>query len=235
MQDKLADLRERKDQAYSAGSARAVERQNAKGKLLARERIEYLLDPGRIPVEEHRAAFPRGRAALVALARRGLAAMDEVAASAGGEALLPAAEAPLSLTPAQAEALARIAGAFGSFRTFLLHGVTGSGKTEVYLQAIARARAAGRGALVLVPEIALTPQLAGRFRARFGDEVALLHSGLSDRERHSEWLRLRRRSVTSSTSATAPPATAWPANRCPSTASPGTQKNRAPAVTRRLS
>ena len=59
-------------------------------------------------------------------------------------------------------------------------------------QAIARARAAGRGALVLVPEIALTPQLAGRFRARFGDEVALLHSGLSGAERHAEWLRLRR-------------------------------------------
>jgi primosomal protein N' (replication factor Y) len=70
--------------------------------------------------------------------------------------------------------------------------VTGSGKTEVYLQAIARARAAGRGALVLVPEIALTPQLAGRFRARFRDDVALLHSGLSDAERHVEWLRLRR-------------------------------------------
>ncbi|MGA8891586.1 MAG: primosomal protein N', partial [Anaeromyxobacteraceae bacterium] len=99
---------------------------------------------------------------------------------------------PLPLTTDQSAALSRIAGAAGSFRTFLLHGVTGSGKTEVYLHAIARARAAGQGALVLVPEIALTPQLAGRFRARFGDQVALLHSGLSDRERHGEWLRLRR-------------------------------------------
>jgi primosomal protein N' (replication factor Y) len=62
----------------------------------------------------------------------------------------------------------------------------------VYLHAIARARAAGKGALVLVPEIALTPQLSGRFRARFGDEVALLHSGLSGAERHAEWVRLRR-------------------------------------------
>jgi len=80
----------------------------------------------------------------------------------------------------------------GTFQPFLLHGVTGSGKTEVYLQTIARARDRGRGALVLVPEIALTPQLSGRFRARFGDDVALLHSGLSDAERHAEWLRLRR-------------------------------------------
>src|SRR6266536_1859551 len=77
------------------------------------------------------------------------------------------------------------------FAPFLLHGVTGSGKTEVYLRAIAKVRASGRGALVLVPEIALTPQLAGRFRARFGADVALLHSGLSDAERHAEWLRLR--------------------------------------------
>jgi len=154
--------------------------------------LEYLLARGRIPVEELRTAFPRGRAALTALAKRGLVVLETVAAVAGAGSLLPAAEAPLALTPAQADALSRLAAASGSFRTFLLHGVTGSGKTEVYLQAIARARAAGRGALVLVPEIALTPQLAGRFRARFGDQVALLHSGLSDPERHSEWLRLRR-------------------------------------------
>src|SRR5207302_7908136 len=73
----------------------------------------------------------------------------------------------------------------------LLHGVTGSGKTWVYLESIAHARACGLGALALVPEIALTPQLAGRFRARFGDEVAVLHSGLTDRERLAEWHRVR--------------------------------------------
>jgi primosomal protein N' (replication factor Y) (superfamily II helicase) len=153
--------------------------------------LEYLLARGRIPVEELRAAFPRGRTALAALARRGLAALETEAPAPAG-ALLPAGEPPRSLTPAQGEALAAVSGAFGRFETFLLHGVTGSGKTEVYLQAIARARASGRGALVLVPEIALTPQLAGRFRARFGDAVALMHSGLSGPERHAEWLRLRR-------------------------------------------
>ena len=79
-----------------------------------------------------------------------------------------------------------------TFTPFLLHGVTGSGKTEVYLRVIARALEAGRTALVLVPEISLTPQLAARFRARFGDLVAILHSGLSDGARLGEWSRLRR-------------------------------------------
>ena len=77
-------------------------------------------------------------------------------------------------------------------RPVLLHGVTGSGKTEVYLRVIAEAMAAGKGALVLVPEISLTPQLAARFRGRFGDQVAILHSGLSDQARLGEWSRLRR-------------------------------------------
>jgi primosomal protein N' (replication factor Y) len=75
---------------------------------------------------------------------------------------------------------------------FLLHGVTGSGKTEVYLQAVAAALAAGRTAIVLVPEIALTPQVLWRFQARFGDVVAVLHSALGTGERHDEWRRLRR-------------------------------------------
>ena len=75
--------------------------------------------------------------------------------------------------------------------TVLLHGVTGSGKTEVYLQAIQHALDKGQGAIVLVPEIALTPQTVDRFRSRFGDCVAVLHSNLSDGERHDEWHRIR--------------------------------------------
>jgi primosomal protein N' (replication factor Y) (superfamily II helicase) len=95
-------------------------------------------------------------------------------------------------TRAQGEAIAAIVGHLGrGYATFLLRGVTGSGKTEVYLRAIAEARAMGRGALVMVPEIALTPQLAARFRARFGDDVAVLHSGLPPRERLAAWRRLR--------------------------------------------
>ena len=111
-------------------------------------------------------------------------------------ASLPASSAPVTpppLTDVQAPAVAALTDALGSgFAAFLLHGVTGSGKTEVYLRLIAAARARGAGAIVLVPEISLTPQLAARFRARFGDEVAVLHSGLGERERLSEWQRLVR-------------------------------------------
>lgn len=74
---------------------------------------------------------------------------------------------------------------------FLLHGVTASGKTEVYLHAVEAALAQGGGALILVPEISLTPQLVGRFRARLGDTIAVLHSGLSDSQRYVMWKRLR--------------------------------------------
>jgi primosomal protein N' (replication factor Y) len=96
-----------------------------------------------------------------------------------------------ALTPAQRAALAAIAGAADGERV-LLHGVTGSGKTEVYLGAVEAELARGRGAIVLVPEIALTPQIVGRFVERFGDTVAVLHSKLSRGERYDEWQRLRR-------------------------------------------
>ena len=104
---------------------------------------------------------------------------------------------PDKLTPEQAEALERIVGAIGRDggdgpTRFLLSGVTGSGKTEVYLGAVEATLAAGRTAIVLVPEIGLTPQAVSRFRARLGDTVAVLHSGLTDGQRHDEWERLRR-------------------------------------------
>lgn len=101
---------------------------------------------------------------------------------------------PRRLHTHQKAALDAIAGSLDSqrFTPFLLHGVTGSGKTEVYLQAIAHALELGRNALVLVPEIALTPQLTGRFQARFGGGIAILHSALSDGERYDEWRRIRR-------------------------------------------
>lgn len=101
-------------------------------------------------------------------------------------------ETPPSLNAHQADALAALLAALGNgYATFVLHGITGSGKTEVYLQIIAEARRRMLGALVLVPEIALTPQLAARFRARFGDDVAVLHSALPPGERAAAWRRLR--------------------------------------------
>ncbi len=104
-----------------------------------------------------------------------------------GRRILPTK--PLKLNEEQAAALETIRSNQG--KTILLQGVTGSGKTEVYLQAIAAELEAGRGAIVLVPEIALTPQTVQRFAGRFGDQIAVLHSALSDGERYDEWHRIR--------------------------------------------
>jgi primosomal protein N' (replication factor Y) len=100
-------------------------------------------------------------------------------------------------TPEQQAALDRLGplATSAGFHVALIHGVTGSGKTEVYLRLAERVRQAGRGVLVLVPEIALTPQVAALFRARFGTAVAIQHSGLSDGERHDQWHRIRRGDV----------------------------------------
>jgi primosomal protein N' (replication factor Y) len=111
--------------------------------------------------------------------------------SPGAGAALSAEAAPETLTASQEAALARIGAAMkGSGGHFLLYGATGSGKTEVYLRACAVALERGGSAIVLVPEIALTPQALGRFRARFGDRVAVLHSGLTDAERRDERERI---------------------------------------------
>lgn len=98
---------------------------------------------------------------------------------------------PLPLTPAQARALATVCAPGEPGHVFLLHGITGSGKTEIYLQALAATLARGERGIVLVPEIALTPQALQRYAGRFPGRVALLHSGLSDAERLDEWRRIR--------------------------------------------
>ncbi|MGO9489289.1 MAG: primosomal protein N' [Solirubrobacteraceae bacterium] len=100
---------------------------------------------------------------------------------------------PPPLTGEQRAALEPLLSALGAggARQFLLHGVTGSGKTEIYLRAAAAALEQGRGAIVLVPEIALTPQIVARFAERFGETVAVLHSRLTPGQRYQEWRRLR--------------------------------------------
>jgi primosomal protein N' (replication factor Y) (superfamily II helicase) len=101
-------------------------------------------------------------------------------------------DVPPQLNEAQAQAVSAIEQqlATGASAAFLLHGVTASGKTEVYLRSVQAALDRGGSALILVPEIALTPQLVGRFRARLGDTIAVLHSGLSQSQRHAMWTLL---------------------------------------------
>ncbi|WEG15671.1 primosomal protein N' [Alkalihalophilus pseudofirmus] len=104
---------------------------------------------------------------------------------------------PLELTEKQAAVIAPILKSLESevHEPFLLHGVTGSGKTEIYLQAIDRTLKDGKEAIVLVPEIALTPQMVNRFKGRFGSKVAVLHSGLSMGEKYDEWRKIHRDEV----------------------------------------
>ncbi|HEY3357042.1 MAG TPA: primosomal protein N', partial [Polyangia bacterium] len=135
--------------------------------------------------------IPRAGAHVAALAAAGLVTTALREVGPRGDYAIEGATPP-PLTARQVEVLQTLEPALGGgYAGFLLHGVTSSGKTEVYLRLVAAARARGMSAVVLVPEIALTPQLCARFRARFGDDVAVLHSGLRDAERLAEWRRLR--------------------------------------------
>jgi len=158
----------------------ALARAPAQRALLARLRLEQELDLD--------ALEPDARRALRALAARGLVASEAIVAAPQPN---PAPLAGPALNEAQRAAVEAIDGAQQGFAAFLLEGVTGSGKTEVYLHAVARALARGRQALVLVPEIALTPQLVGRFRARFAAPVVALHSDLADGARLANWRAAR--------------------------------------------
>ncbi len=128
---------------------------------------------------------------LQTLVRRGLVRIDErpMLFRLGG---IEGAAQPLRLNEPQTEALASIAAGLGGFHPFLLHGVTGSGKTAVYLAAMQRALDRGLAAILLVPEIGLTPQTVGLLDAAFGAKVALLHSALTPEERSEQWRRIRR-------------------------------------------
>jgi primosomal protein N' (replication factor Y) (superfamily II helicase) len=132
-----------------------------------------------------------GAEALRALVTRGIAERFKRPAEAAREAIV-AEPSPFTLTPEQRTAADAVAAAVrgGEHASFLLHGVTGSGKTEVFLEAARATLDAGRDVLVLVPEIALTHQVVARVRARFGDTVAVIHSGLGPRERWTEWRRI---------------------------------------------
>jgi primosomal protein N' (replication factor Y) len=155
-----------------------------------RELLAYLeLHPGQHNVAALEDTLSKASTAARALARRQLVrlALEPVSSTTAPP------RAPHTLNPHQQEAFDAIGRALTSrqFQAFLLEGVTGSGKTEVYLSAIEAALALGRGALLLVPEIALTPAVAGQFHHRFGERVAILHSAFHDSERAQEWRRIR--------------------------------------------
>ncbi len=156
--------------------------------------LAHVRAAGSEPLGRLEARWGNARAAAKKLATLGLVTIDERPAPDDPLFVEPAVrDAPHDATAAQSAAIQTLADAIRDGRpvTYLLQGVTGSGKTEVYLRAIATARDAGKGSIVLVPEIALTPQLVARFRARFGDDLAVLHSALTPRERHLMWRRLR--------------------------------------------
>jgi primosomal protein N' (replication factor Y) len=181
----------------SAGGRAALSDRAARLTPKQRELIERLVADGPLPA----AQSGTDHGSLRRLAERGLLLLERreqrrrptnmaIGARNGAE--------PMRLTAEQEAALEPIVAALQSddrdpaTRRFLLHGVTGSGKTEVYLQAAAAALEQERGVIVLVPEIALAPQTVARFQARFGDTVAVLHSQLGQGERYDEWLRLQR-------------------------------------------
>ena len=150
-----------------------------------------------MPTEELRKQLGECRQPLLALQKMGFVRLEEreVLRSPYGEMERLAAHDP-QLTPQQEDVLKTLLPAVeGQGGAYLLYGVTGSGKTEVFIRAVRRAAQLGKTAIVLVPEIALTPQMVMWFRSRFGEDAAVLHSRLSPGERYDEWRRIRRGEV----------------------------------------
>ncbi len=142
---------------------------------------------GRAPQSLLRESIGECASALRGLRDKGLITAVELPPEPG----LPTKGVAPELHDEQAEAVAAVTGALGGYAGFLLDGVTGSGKTEVYLRLAEQVLERGRSLLLLVPEIGLTPQLVKRFARRLGDRLAVLHSGLGEREREIAWQRAR--------------------------------------------
>jgi primosomal protein N' (replication factor Y) len=190
---------ERTERAVQAVAPAPLRPRGPGGRALKCDLIHaWLVGKGVVPVRHIRAEFGAPETHLARLlAEGGVVAhtVPRLDASLPGPPV--ARDRPPALNAAQRHAVSAVGEAVQQheFASFLLHGITGSGKTEVYLHAIEAAVGQGLGALVLVPEIALTPQLVSRFRARLGDTIAVLHSGLTDAARYAQWQRLRRGEV----------------------------------------
>ncbi len=150
---------------------------------------------GRLPVASL-ASLPVPKTTLATLVRRGLVRLEEVAATspfAGSSALRAHSASVFTLNVTQSEMAEKISSSVrsGKFQSFLLHGITGSGKTAVYLAAMQQTLDAGKCSLLLVPEIGLTPAMVAQLQSAFGNQVALLHSALTAAERVEQWRRIR--------------------------------------------
>ena len=169
-------------EAYAAGEPRRAPRQR---QLLAALATQAAAGLTAAELDERLGSWRDPARALVA---RGWVTVTEVKPATAAPDSQPFAAGPVpEPNEEQRAAIARVCESLGAFGGFVLHGVTGSGKTEVYLRVVERALQLGRSALVLVPEIGLTPQLVGRFRERFAVPMAVLHSALTDHERLLAW------------------------------------------------
>jgi len=158
-----------------------------------REVVEYLDEGEPVPLAEVAKAVPGAASAVQSLAKKRLVKIGKnrfYRTPVGSEIIADAVS--LRLTSDQQRAVDDIASAMnsGEYRPYLLHGVTGSGKTEVYARAVELALSQGKSALILVPEITLSLSMEGIFRARFGDDVAIIHSGISKGEAYDQWIRI---------------------------------------------
>lgn len=182
----VASATDRSDAALGNGELKRAATQ--------RKVLEHLMAHGALPVPEISHVLPGAQVAVKALEKKGLVELRSEAVQrmpiANGKYR---ATHPLDFSPAQRAAFDDICRSLLTDRPeiFLLHGVTGSGKTEVYLQAVEETLRLGKGAIIMVPEISLTPQAVERFAGRFPGRVAVLHSKLSPGERLDEWQRIR--------------------------------------------
>jgi len=171
---------------------RGARRTQARNKI-----IDLLETEGEVPLWRLKSITPSAPSVVDALAQLGVVSIVEKREYRNpfGEPIQP--DTALELTPDQQSVVSRVCAGLGDgFRVFLLNGVTGSGKTEVYLHVASEVIQSGLGVLVLVPEIALITQIEHRFRARFGEQVAILHSGLSAGQRYDQWTRILERKTT---------------------------------------
>ena len=159
----------------------------------AAKAFEIVAEQGSISVSDLMAAAGCSRSSVALLEKRGYIIIEEKKVYRRPSELGEMRDKPKTPTAQQKYAIDAITENLsnGRFETMLLHGVTGSGKTEVFLQAAAECISRGKNAVILVPEISLTPQMAERVTGRFGSSVALLHSGLSMGERYDEWCRIK--------------------------------------------